>query len=66
MKIKISYKPEEGKEATAAVVAFLRLHPGATVRKSDRHDPFRHIYIVTQRTKDEQRKTTCKSGEDVV
>lgn len=48
MKIKISYKPEEEKKATAAVVAFLRLHPGATVRKSDRHAPFHHIYIATK------------------
>lgn len=48
MKIKISYKPEEEKRATAAVVAFLRLFPGATVRKSDRHAPFRHIYITTK------------------
>ena len=61
MKIKISYKPDEEKEATASVVAFLRIHPGATVRKSDRHDPFRHIYIATQRT-----EKPCKSGSDVV
>jgi hypothetical protein len=61
VKIKISYKPDEEKEATAAVVAFLRLHPGSIVRKSDRHDPFRHIYIATQRT-----EKPCKSGEDVV
>lgn len=61
MKIKISYEPKEKKEAAAAVVAFLRLHPGSTVHKSDRHDPFRHIYIATQRT-----EKPCKSGEDVV
>lgn len=48
MKIKISYKPEEEKKAVAAVVAILRLHPGATVRKSDRHAPFHHIYIATK------------------
>ena len=61
MKIKIAHKPEEQKEAAATVAALLRLHPGATVRKSDRHDPFRHIYIATQRT-----EKPCKSGEDVV
>ena len=61
MKIKISYKPEEEKEAAASVAAFLRLHPGAIVRKSDRHDPFRHIYIATQRT-----EKPCKSGSDVI
>lgn len=49
MKIKISYKLEEEKEATASMAAFLRLHPGATVRKSDRHDPYKHIYIATDK-----------------
>ena len=62
MKIKISYKPDEEKEATASVVAFLRLHPGATVRKSDRHDPFRHIYIATEKQPD----TPCKKENNVV
>lgn len=52
MKIKISYKSDEEKEATASLVAFLKLHPGATVRKSDRHDPFRHIYIATEKQPD--------------
>ena len=47
MKIKISYKPEEEKEAAATVVALLRTHPGATVRKSDRHAPYLHIYMTT-------------------
>lgn len=61
MKIKISYKPEEEKEAAASVAAFLRLHPGAIVRKSDRHEPFRHIYIATKMT-----AFPCKSREDVI
>lgn len=61
MKIKISYKPEEEQRAAAAVVALLRLHPGATVRKSDRHAPFHHIYIATQRA-----EKPCESGTDVV
>lgn len=47
MKIKISHKPEEQKEAAASVAALLRIHPGATVRKSDRHAPFLHIYMTT-------------------
>lgn len=61
MKIKISYKPDEEKEAAASVEAFLRIHPDAIVRKSDRHDPFRHIYIATQRT-----EKTCKNGKYMV
>lgn len=47
MKIKISYKPEEEKEAAASVVALLRVLPGAKVRKSDRHAPFLHTYLTT-------------------
>ncbi|MBQ3542150.1 MAG: hypothetical protein IJA45_03385 [Oscillospiraceae bacterium] len=62
MKIKISYKPDEEKEAAASVVAFLRIHPGAIVRKSDRHDPFRHIYIATEK----QRNPPCKNTQNVV
>lgn len=50
MKIKISYKPEEEKEATAAVVALLRLFPGAIARKSDRHKPFLHTYMTTKKS----------------
>ena len=62
MKIKISYKPDEEKEATASVMAFLQIHPGATVRKSDRHDPFRHIYIATEK----QQNPACKNTKNVV
>lgn len=62
MKIKISYKQDEEKEATASMVAFLRLHPGAKVRRSDRHAPFIHIYITTER----QEGHTCKNGENMV
>lgn len=49
MKLKISYEAEEEKEAAATVAAFLRLHPGAKVRKSDRHAPFKHIYLTTKK-----------------
>lgn len=46
MKIKITYKPENEKEAAAIMAALLRLLPGAKVRKSERHAPFIHIYIT--------------------
>lgn len=49
MKIKISHKPEEQKEAAATVAALLRIHPGATVRKSDRHAPDYQIYLTTRK-----------------
>lgn len=57
MKIKISHKPEEQKEAAATVAALLRIHPGATVRKSDRHAPFLHVYLTTKKL-----DTPCESG----
>ena len=57
MKIKISYKPEEEKEAAASVVALLRLHPGATVRRSDRHAPFIHTYMTTAKAEDNKGKS---------
>lgn len=56
MKIKISYKPEEEKEAAASVVALLRVLRGAKVRESDRHAPFKHTYITTKKP-----ETDCDS-----
>lgn len=51
MKIKISHLPEEEPEAVAALVAIRRLHPSAKVVKSDRHPPFKQIYLTTKRPK---------------
>jgi len=59
MKIKISYKPEEEKEAAASVVALLRVLQGAKVRESDRHAPFKHTYITTRKP-----ETDCGSKEN--
>lgn len=53
MKIKISYKQDEEKNAGAAVMALLRVLPGAKVRKSDRHAPFIHTYLTTPKSEDE-------------
>ncbi len=47
MKIKLSFLPEEEGEAVADLAALLRLHPGAKPRRSDRHPPFKHIYLTT-------------------
>ena len=62
MKVKIAYKPEEEKKVAASVAAIQRLNPGAKIRRSDRHAPFIHIYITTER----QEGHTCKNGENVV
>lgn len=48
MKITIVYISEEKEEAAADLAALLRLHPGAKVRKSDRHPPYKHIYIISK------------------
>ena len=45
MKIKISYLPEEEKAAAADLAALQLRHPDAKVRKSDRHPPYRQIYL---------------------
>lgn len=49
MKIKFTYLPEEEPQAAAGVAALRRLHPGIMVRESDRHPPFRHIYLATKK-----------------
>ena len=48
MKITVAYLPEDG-DVSAVVAAILRLYPDAKVRKSDRHAPYRHIYMTTKK-----------------
>ena len=43
---KCTYQPEEKEEAAADLAVLLQRHPGAKVRKSDRHPPFMHIYVT--------------------
>ena len=45
MKITLAYIPDEEETATATAAVLRQLHPGAKVRKSDRHPPFKHIYL---------------------
>ena len=49
MKISIAHLPEEQEKAAGTLAALLYLHPGAKVRKSDRHPPFKHIYLTTKK-----------------
>ena len=46
MKVKISYLPAEEQTAAAALAALLLRHPGARIRKSDRHPPYKQIYLL--------------------
>lgn len=56
MKISIAHLPEEQEEAAATLAVLLQLHPGAKVRKSDRHPPFKHIYLASKKP-----ETPCQS-----
>lgn len=50
MKITIAYIPEEEQQADADLATLRRNHSGAKVHKSDRHPPFKHIYLTTKTT----------------
>ena len=45
MKIKISYKVDETENADALAADIKKRLPNASVKRSDRHPPYRHIYI---------------------
>ena len=49
MKISISYSPVEEREADLINRFVQGLLPIEKVRKSDRHPPFKHIYLTTKR-----------------
>ena len=46
MKWKCTYQPEEESAAAADLAALLQRHPGAKVKRSDKHPPYRHIYVT--------------------
>lgn len=49
MKISIAYLPEEEREANIIRWFVHGLCPGEKIRKSDRHPPFKHIYLTTKK-----------------
>ena len=49
MKITISYLPEEEREAHIIHIFSQSLLDNVKVRKSDRHPPFKHIYLTTKK-----------------
>lgn len=49
MKITIAYIPEEEREADLICRFVHGMCPGGKIRKSDRHPPFKHIYLTTKR-----------------
>ena len=49
MKITIAYLPEEERSA-GTVKSFVEgILPGTRVRESDRHAPYKHIYLTTKK-----------------
>ncbi len=49
MKVTISYIPSETREADMISRFVLSILPGTKVRESDRHPPFKHIYLATRK-----------------
>ena len=45
MKVKISYTASEAKKADALAADIKKRLPNASVKRSERHPPYRHIYI---------------------
>lgn len=45
MKVKISYTVDETENADALAADIKKRLPNASVKRSDRHPPYRHLYI---------------------
>ncbi len=58
MKVTVAYVLEEELEAAAVAAAICSVNPGISVRKSERHPPFRHLYLTTRKP-----KKCCNSNE---
>ena len=58
MKITIAYIPEEQKEAAAVLAALRPLLAWEKVRKSDRHPPFKHIYLTAKKLQPKEKRLT--------
>lgn len=59
MKITIAYISEEQEEAATILAALRPLLAWEKTRKSDRHPPFKHIYLTTKRP-----ETPCNFEEN--
>jgi len=49
VKITLAYIPDEQEAVTTSVTALRHIFPNMKVRKSDRHPPFKHIYLTTKK-----------------
>lgn len=67
MKVKIAYLPGEEQEAESLHNCAKELLKPVKVNRSDRHAPYRHIYIATEKQATEkQPDTPCKKENNVV
>lgn len=62
MKVKIAYLPGEEQAAEVLHNCAKELLKPVKVNRSDRHAPYRHIYIATEKQPD----TPCKKENNVV
>ena len=60
MKVKISYTADETENADALAADIKKRLQSASVKRSDRHPPYRHLYIS------ESTSSTCVFGKNVV
>lgn len=60
MKIKISYTAGETENADALAADIKKRMPNASVKRSDRHPPYRHLYISGST------KNTCAFGKNAI
>lgn len=59
MKIKITYKTDQ--ELAGVLNAILNVFPSAKVHESDKHSPYKHVYLSIK----EQRQNAEKQGKTV-
>lgn len=62
MKVKIAYLPGEEREAETLHNCAKELLKPVKVQRSDRHAPYKHIYIATEKLQD----TSCKNSKNMV
>ena len=62
MKVKITYLPGEERQAEVLHNCAKELLKPVKVNRSDRHAPYKHIYISTEK----QPGTSCKNAESMV
>lgn len=48
MKITIAYTEDSSTDAAASVAALIKMFPGARVKQSEKHPPFKHYYVTTR------------------